>query len=231
MDEALRFFVEALARDPDDAGALLQKGKVFYARGEKESAKGAFLRAAELSTASFEIHYNAGALLLETEGPDAALPYLLRAYALRADDTAGRRLRDTLASLPIEDPGVFAHFAAADADRGDLAGALAWLDRALGKNPDHGPSLYLRARILAQRGDLATAELLFRKACEAMPTSFDAHERLGLLLVKAGRGKEAVPFLEKALEIASSSVRDLPGGEHALEDLRKKLDEVKSGAP
>ena len=230
MDEALRFFVDALARDPDDAGALLQKGKVLYARGEKESAKGAFLRAAELSPASFEIHYNTGALLLETEGTQAALPYLLRAYALRADDAAGHRLRDTLHSLPIEDPGTLAHLAAADADRGDRDGALAWLERALEKNPEHGPSLYLKARMLADRGDLESAETLFRKACEAMPTSFEAHERLGQLLVKAGRGKEAIPFLEKGLEIASASVRDVPGGERAVEELRKKLEEVRTGA-
>jgi tetratricopeptide (TPR) repeat protein len=231
LGEALRFFVEALARDPDDANALLQKGKVLYARGEKESAKGAFLRAAELSTTSFEIHYNAGAILLETEGPDAALPYLLRAYALRPDDAAGHRLHDTLASLPIGDPGLLAHLAASDADRGDLDGALDWLGRALEKDPEHGPSLVLKARILAKRGEVGTAEALLQQACGAMPTSFDAHEQLGLLLANAGRKKEAVPYLERALEIATSSVRSLPGGAHVLAELRKKLDEVKSGAP
>jgi tetratricopeptide (TPR) repeat protein len=230
MDEALRLYVDALARDPDDANALLQKGKVLYARGQKESAKGAFLRAAELSPASFEIHYNTGALLLETEGTQAALPYLLRAYALRADDAAGHRLRDTLLALPIEDPGVLAHLAAADADRGDRDGALAWVERALEKEPEHGPSLYLKARLLADRGDVEAAETYFRKACEAMPTSFEAHERLGQLLVKAGRAKEAIPFLEKGLAIATASVRDVPGGERAVEDLKKKLEEVKAGA-
>lgn len=230
MDGALHWYVEALARDPDDAGALLQKGKVLYARGEKASAKAAFLRASELSTTSFEIHYNAGALLLETEGPAPALPFLLRAYALRSDDTAGKRLRDTLAALPIEDPGVFAHLAASDADRGDFAGALAWLDRGLELSPDHGPSLYMKARFLERRGEPEAAEALLRKACEAMPTSFDAHEQLGLLLANAGRKPEAVPFLEKALAIASSSVRDLQGGERALEALRKKLEDVRSGS-
>jgi tetratricopeptide (TPR) repeat protein len=230
MDGALHFLVEALARDPDDANALLQKGKVLYARGEKESAKAAFLRASELSTASFEIHYNAGALLLETEGPGTALPFLMRAYAVRSNDATGQRLRDTLAALPIEDPGVFAHLAASDADRGDFDGALAWLDRALVLKPDHGPSLYMKARFVERRGDAAAAEELLRKACEVMPTSFDAHEQLGLLLANAGRKQEAVPFLEKALAIASSSVRDLPGGEHALADLEKKLEEAKSGA-
>ncbi len=230
MDEALRYLVDALARDPDDAGALLQKGKVLYARGQKESAKTAFLRAADLSPSSFEIHYNAGALLLETEGTQAALPYLLRAYALRADDAAGRRLRDTLLALPIDDAGTLAHLAAADADRGDLDGALAWVGRALDKDPEHGPSLYLKGRLFADRGEVEAAETYFRKACEVMPTSFEAHERLGQLLVKVGRAKEAIPFLEKGIAIAASSVRDLPGGERALEELRKKLEDVKSGA-
>ncbi len=230
MDEALRWLNLALEVDPNEGEALLQRSKVLLARGERAGALTALRRATELLPTSFEAHYNAAALLLESEGFAAALPYLVRAYGLRSDDEIGKVLANTLARSPIGDPGTLSDLAAVDADRGDEAEALEWLDRALKRKSDHGPSLYLRAKLLQKRGDSAAAEEGLRRACQAMPGSYDAAWQLGMLLAGQGRGKEALPFLERAFAIATSAAGDKPEARDALERLRATIEQVRSDA-
>ena len=230
LDEALADAQKALALEPDDGNALILKSQILLARGEKAGAKIALLRATELLPENFNAHYNAAALLLQDEGLEAALPYLVRAYDLRRDDATGKLLHDRLAAMPIDDPGVFSRLAAADLDRGDEADALAWLDRALEKKADHGPALYLKAVVLQKRGDATGAEALLRKACDAMPGSFDAHMQLGRLLAKASRKAEALPFLDRALDIARHAAQSMPGGKQALDHLRDEIEKLKAGS-
>ena len=156
--------------------------------------------------------------------------YLYRAYTLRQDDEQGRVLRDRLLELPIESPDQLAQFAAIDADRGDAKTALAWLDKALEKKPDHGPSLFLRGMLELKSGNASAAEALLRKACKAMPGSFDAHQELGTLLAGSGRPKEALPFLEKALELAVSAAGTRPEAAATLDGLRETLARVRDAA-
>ena len=230
LDEAHRLATSALEMEPDDGEALLLKSKVLLARGERTGAMNALLRATEVLPTSFEAHYNVAALLLEKEGLEPAMRYLQRAYVLRPDDDTGRTLRDRLLELPIESPDRMSQFAAIDADRGDEATANAWLEKALGLKPDHGPSLYLEGALALKSGDRDAAEALFRKACEAMPGSFDAHQELGMLLAEAKRPKEALPFLEKALEIAVSAAGTRSEAAAALGRLREILEGVREEA-
>jgi tetratricopeptide (TPR) repeat protein len=230
LDEALADVQKALALEPDDGEALILKSTILLARGEKAGAKIALLRATELMPENFNAHYNAGALLLQEEGLEVALPYLVRAYGLRRDDATGKLLHDSLAAAAIDDPNVLSRLAAADLDRGDEADALAWLDRAIEKKPDHGPALYLKAVVLLKRGDATGAEAMLRKACDAMPGSFDAHMQLGRLLAKASRGAEALPYLERAFEIARKASQGMPGGEQALANLREEIEKLKTGS-
>jgi len=230
LEEAMRRFQAALDLDPANGEALLQKSKVQLARGEKTGAQESLLRAAELLPESFEAHYNAGALLLQSQGLPAALPYLTRAYGLRPDDATGELLHQKLVEMSIEDVEVLSRLAATEAARGDVQGAIVWLDRALERRPDHGPSLYLKAMMLLKRGDPSSAEPLLRRACEAMPESFQAAEQLGRLLMQDSRGAEALPFLERALDLASRASRGVPGGEESLAGLRATVERLKREA-
>jgi tetratricopeptide (TPR) repeat protein len=230
MDEASRLVGLALDLDPDDGEALLLQSKVLLARGSRAPALAALRRAAEILPSSFEAHYNAAALLLAEEGLAAAMPYLARAYALRSDDANGRVLRERLLELPIEDADRLSRFAAIDADRGDEATALAWLAKALAKKPDHGPSLYLEGVLASKRGDASAAEDFLRRACDAMPASFDAHQELGTLLAGSQRPREAIPYLERALEIAVGAAGSNPDAGSALEALRDELARVREAA-
>jgi tetratricopeptide (TPR) repeat protein len=230
LGEALEYAQKALGLEPDDGKALILKSKILFARGEKAGAKLALLRAAELLPENFEAHYNAGALLLQEGDLPAALPYLVRAYGLRRDDATGKNLHDQLVAISLTDADVLSRLATADADRGDEADALEWLDRAIERKADHGPALFMKAMLLEKCGDSKSAEELLRKACAAMPESFDANEQLGQLLAKASRNAEAIPFLERALESASRAAQGVPGGEESLADLRATVERLKSAA-
>lgn len=230
IEEAHRLVALALELSPDDGEALLLKSKVLLARGEMAGAMTALVRATEILPTSFEAHYNTAALKIQKEGVEAAMPYLFRAYVLRPSGAEGRLLRDQLLQLPIEDLDRLARFAAVDADRGDAETAILWLDKALEQEPDHGPSLYLKGVLVLKSGDKIEAEALLRKACSAMPGSFDAHQDLGMLLADERRPKEALPFLEKSLELAVSSQGTNPDAAAGLDILRETLARVREAA-
>jgi hypothetical protein len=88
----------------------------------------------------------------------------------------------------------------------------------------------LKGALLLKSGDVTTAEGLLRRACEVMPASFDAHQDLGMLLANAKRPKEALPFLEKALEIAVAAAGTNPDAEVGLAQLRETLARVRDAA-
>ncbi|MDZ4772256.1 MAG: tetratricopeptide repeat protein, partial [Planctomycetota bacterium] len=131
LDGAMREFEAVLEIAPDDADAWMQKAKVLLARNETNGAKRALLRATECAPGSYEAHYNAGALILQTDGLSSAMPFLTRAYELRARGESGRKLREMLMPLPIQSADTLRNLATIDADRNDVTGALEWIERAL----------------------------------------------------------------------------------------------------
>lgn len=230
FDGALRFAKQALERDPDDGEALLLEGKVHLGRGENAAAQRAILRAAELLPTSFEAHYNAAALLLKSAGPAPAMPYLQRAYELRPLNASGAVLRDTLAQIEIGDADTLWDLASADAARSLDDSAFDWVERALALKPDHGPSHFLKGHVLKRRGDIEGAIAEWKRACEVMKESYQAQSELGMLLVQKERAKEALPYLERALEIATKAEAGHKESEQALGALRETLEKVRAKA-
>jgi len=221
------FSAESVAT-PDDGEAWLLKGKLLLARDEKTSARSALERASELSPASFEAHYNLGALLLSTDGPAAALPYLMRAYGVRPPDGSGSVLRETLVKLEIQDADTLWRLASLDAQRGLDASALQWLDALFARSPDHGPGHYLRGMLLKQRGEREAAARELDSACRAMAGSYSAHYELGVLLVELGRKDEGLQRLDQALELARRSEGGNEESQAALAALEAKIAEIRA---
>jgi tetratricopeptide (TPR) repeat protein len=230
VEEASRRVDEALDKDPDHGEALFLKSKLLLARGETAGALNALLRAAEVMPTNFDAHYNAGVLLLQRQGLEASMEHLFRAYVLRPENELGQLFRDKLLELPIDDPDRSSHFAAIDVDRGDTSTALRWLDKALSSKPDHGPSLFLKGVLVEKAGEAEEAEDLLRRACDAMPGSFDAHQEFGTLLANLDRPAEALPFLEKALKIAERAAGSNPKAAVSLDRLREALDRAREAA-
>ena len=214
--------------DPDDAEALLLKGKLQLARNEKAGALRTLQRAADLAPTSFEAHYNVAALLLETQGYTAAVPYLVRAYENRPQNAAGEQLRKSLADMHITNTETLCRLASIDAARSNDAQAADWIERALAVDPNNGPAHFLKAGLAQKRGDREAAVDELRKACDAMPDNAQAHESLGMLLVAMKRREEALPWLEKALAIAT---RSTPAGDEQraeIDMLRDAIERVKN---
>lgn len=232
FDAALELVRRALDLDPNDGEGLLLKGKLHARAGEKSAAKRAVLRAAELLPQSFEAHYNAASLLLDDKesGVAQAVPFLVRAYALRPPGPAGDALRTMLRELQLADVGTLWELASSDATRGDDAPALEWVAAALARDPKHGPSHYLEGFLLRKRGDVEGAIASWRKAREEMPQSFEARHSLGELLAQQGRFAEAVPFLEEAYALASAAQGGDPSAQQALAQLRITIEDVRAKA-
>lgn len=205
LEGALREFDAVLGFAPNDADAWMQKAKVLLTKGEHNGAKRALLRAAECDPSSYEAHYNAGALLLQMEGLAPAMSYLTRAYELRARGEAGKKLRELLLPLPIQSVDTLRRLAAIDADREDVEGALAWVERALAVAPNDGETLFLKGGMLRKKGDVQGALAAWEHTCELLPESLLAWESLGMLQAEAKDTARARASFTRALEILKKS--------------------------
>ncbi len=228
FDSALSWADRALALAPDDGEALLLRGKILLARGELFGARTAFTRAADRLPQSFEAHYNLAALYLKENERTAAMPHLVQAYTLRPPDVAADELRRSLQEVGIQAPETFWRLASIDAEREQPASAEDWLGRALEIDPEHGPSHMLLGLLRKKRGDVEGAIAAMESACRSMPNSYPAHYTLGTTLVDAGRTKDGLVYLERALEIVTKSEGRNPESAAALEGLRQKIDDIKS---
>jgi tetratricopeptide (TPR) repeat protein len=212
--KALAWFDEALAKDPRDGRAHLQKGKVLLLMEEPQRAIAAFGRAAELLPESFEANYNLARLLLLNEGTAAqARDYLERAYLTCKSGDNRRILGETLASrFAAGDPEYLMWLAGRDALRRDTAAALTWIELALSTR-DAWRGDAERERKLARAWHLHGQHLQtlkrFEEAVSSYQRSLDhreaslwTHHNLGNVLAHdLGRLAAARPHLERALEL------------------------------
>lgn len=99
------------------------------------------------------------------------------------------------------------HYFTAIAARGtgnyDLV--LAELQKALALQPNSADVLALSGAISLDRGNIAEAEKLLRRALAVNQRHFNANHDLGRLLVKTKRYVESLPFLQRAAELKSDN--------------------------
>jgi putative PEP-CTERM system TPR-repeat lipoprotein len=88
------------------------------------------------------------------------------------------------------------------ASQGDLAGAVALLDRGLETSPRLHDAWQLKGDLLAMRGDAAGAMVCYRKALEIRPDYLAAHSAIIRQLVAEGKLEEADKQLALMKEIA-----------------------------
>ncbi len=85
--------------------------------------------------------------------------------------------------------------------RGDRVQAVVLCDRALERDPDHEPSLALRAQLARQDGDSASEERLLARYAALVPMAADVRLRLGDLAQAAGRAEDAQRQFLRAYEL------------------------------
>jgi Tfp pilus assembly protein PilF len=85
---------------------------------------------------------------------------------------------------------------------GDLAGAQAEYEAAIGAKPDHARALNNLGILLVQRGRAAEGEALVRRAMEADPRYARPHMNVAAILGNLGRYDEAESSARRAVELA-----------------------------
>lgn len=197
--EGLTWIERALALEPRDSHAWYQKACALMQRGDRLGALSAFRNATDIDPANFVAHHDCAGFLLAEGLIAEAQPYLVRAYTL-APPQHRAALRKNLVQMEL-DGATLRELARADAERGEHAAALHWLDDLLVREPGLEEALLERARALRRLGRDEEALAGFRAAAERAPASFEVWSELGSYLHALGRRDEARPVLERALEL------------------------------
>ena len=94
-------------------------------------------------------------------------------------------------------------------ERGDLNGAVPYLNEAIRLKPTEPESHYQLGEILMQLGGHAQAVEHFEEALRIRPDQIEALNNLGIVLMMMGRPDKAVVYFEKVVEIDPDEVKAL----------------------
>jgi tetratricopeptide (TPR) repeat protein len=186
---------EAAELNPRYPEALQNLGRLASRRGDTRAA----VRWFEAALAERPGHYEAELLLCQTlveSSQDAARKGLVD--ETRADAARARTLAFDLLERDLARPQPLVALAALDLSERNATGALAWLDRAVRVDPDHGQAWYLHGKAALALDDRRTAREDFARASELMPNAFEAAHDLAALLVDEQQFGAAEPYLVRA---------------------------------
>jgi len=161
--------------------------------------------------------------------PDLGLASLIRAYGLRAPDKVGRSLHEQLVTLSENDPQLALHLADTEYRKSRFEGTIEWAERVLTVAPDHGAALFLRGSSHARmrRPEVGVEDL--RRAVEALPDSHEVQLELAETLMELGLDAEALPHLERALELPSRVQREASLERAVRGGIRKQMQRIRGG--
>ncbi len=154
-----------------------------------------FTRALAISPHAFVAHVNLGNVQRNrSQAGEAMTSYRIALDLLRRYGRDGPGLKRS-------ESRILSNLASAKREQGDLAGAKASYEEALGKNPKNVYAMLGLGVIAGQQKEYATAEELYRQAILSAPDFAPAQLNLGALLVGLGRLEEGVTAYRAALDI------------------------------
>ena len=187
VKRALATTENVLQNSPTYAPAHVLLGSIYLEQDRLAAAKEAFTRATALDPGSGEAHYGLGVLAERRQQLEVALEHYQTAWQSQPDKP--------MYLLAVVDTQVA---------MGDVAGALARLEGALGQ-VEENPSLYLTAgRLCMQLGQRERAVAFYREARLLAPESAMVRETLGLALLETGQAAEALGYFQ---ELATEAER------------------------
>jgi len=186
-ESAVAYLEEAVRLDPKNYEALLNLGRVYLQMGLGVKGE-AMLRRAIESRPYSKSAYNNLAISLIIQGRLDEAEEMLRALLEEHPDFA--EARNNL-SLTL-------------ARSGDFEGAEAQAWRAIESNEDFLDPRLTLASILNEAGRYTETVDVLEPFVDQQPEHTDFAIRYGIGLVGAGRAEEAMPWLEKAMEITQS---------------------------
>ncbi len=193
--EALADYTTATRVSPPFAEAFYNRGDLLLELGDPEAARADLDRVLEIDPDFTDAYVNRAGIRLAAGDPEGALqdarqglardpenPHLLAVLGqAHADLGAGDQARSAF-DRALADPGApaaaWAGRAAIRFDRGDLAGALDDLDRAVGLTPEDVAVLFNRALVLRELGENGRALVDLREAHALAPDDEDITQAL-----------------------------------------------------
>ncbi len=211
-EAAVQHFTKAAEADPDDYSAHFNLGLAYSLMGKDAEAAEKYRKVLELKPGLYQAELNLGIVLLREKKTAEAVPHL--------ESAARAKPNESRPQLYLGD-ALF--------DAGEFARAEQAYQAALTADANSAAAEAGLARSLVRQNRLGEAEPHFRRAIDLDPTLRDsilelaegyekagqtdeavkiynlfpenaaARERLGMLLLKAGRAREALPHFEWAV--------------------------------
>jgi predicted O-linked N-acetylglucosamine transferase (SPINDLY family) len=217
-EKAVQAYDRALALQPNNVEAIVNRGAALHELGRFEEALAAAERAVTLNSAYPPAHLNRGLALGALQRYEAALAAYQRAIALKSDYAdahanrgaalfALQRYGEALASydraLAIDPRAAEAAFNRGAALRalGRVSEALAAYDRALAIAPNHVGALANRGAALYELRRFSEALAAFDRLVALNSKDADAHYNRGNALHELGRFEEAAVSFDRALAL------------------------------
>jgi tetratricopeptide (TPR) repeat protein len=192
-DRAIEAFKTAISLEPGEYMALYNLGLAYLYTKKRERALEFFLKADKINDDAYEAAFQAGKLYLEEEDRETARKYLERAADLEPTSGAVHRyLGDCHAANNMSREAIAAYRKAIKLNPRDAAAmsALGCLFEAQGENPE------ITLVFCRESVGLAPDNALFRY-------------RLGQLLLKQNRLKEALQEFRKAQDLGHDATDDI----------------------
>jgi tetratricopeptide (TPR) repeat protein len=219
IEDAARFYDDALRRDPDHANSLNLLGTIRVQAGRAEQGVALLERAIRINPNLAESHCVLGIGLDALGRPEAALAAYDRAVGLKPAYVEAHYQRGVaLETLQRHEEALAAHdrtialkpeHALAHLNRGATLGklerhdeALASFDAAIALDPAMWKAHYNRGLLLHRMGRQEDALASLERASALAPEFVDAHFNRGLLLYLMGRPEESVASFDLALALA-----------------------------
>jgi tetratricopeptide (TPR) repeat protein len=239
FEEAELVFQAVADKSPSSAEAWTALAVSQLYQDEIEQAEEALQRAIAQNARHFEAWYWLGRLQARAGKPAEAARTFGRALELRPDDRetvvframalgesgdvqAARRLLSGAYAAWPEDAEIMYQLGVLAASQDNLDNALLWFERALGVDGNFGQAYLRRGQVLVRKGDIGPAISSLDRACRSMPSNFEAHYNLGLLLAGNGNPVDALPRIERALSIEP----DWPGLRAEVERIRELTKDI-----
>lgn len=182
--------LELARRNPSAPEVQALVGGLLVSAGENRAARNHFEVALELNPKSPAAHVNLGKLDLLEGKPDAA----------------EKRFHEALRLRPGE-PAALVALAQVALAKGNRDTAVKWLETARSDNPQAVEPRVLLAQYYLSRRDLQRAESLASEAIRLAPENATALNVLGVTLASAGRTRDSVDTLNRAVAANPNSAQ------------------------
>jgi len=211
-EAAAQAFTKAIEADPKDYAAHFHLGLSFSFLSRDPEAIAEYKKVLELKPGLYEAELNLGIVLLRDKQAREAIPYLQRAAEIKPKEFRPRfYLAESLfaagdfvqaeeqykaaAAVDSKSAGAELGLGRSQARQNRLPEAISHFRKAAELDGAYKDALLELASLLEKNGRTADAISIY----EQFPENVAAQERLGELLIEAGRQSEAIPRLEQAV--------------------------------